>query len=40
MILTKIDLREYIKADEARYTQRKPAFLGWFLGDEGYIVKK
>lgn len=40
MILTKIDLREYLKADEARYTQRKPVFLGWFLGDEGYIVKK
>lgn len=40
MILTKADLREYIKADDARYTLRKPAILGWFMGDEGYVVKK
>lgn len=40
MIKTKADLKEYIKADEARYYQRRPSFIGWFLGDEGYVVKK
>lgn len=41
MINSKDDLKEYIRADEVRYgVMRKPAILGWFLGDEGYVVKK
>lgn len=40
MIKSKSDLKEYIEADEARYKQRKPAILGYFMGDEGYVIKK
>ena len=38
MIKTRKDLREYIRADEARYSLRSPRILGWFLGDESYVV--
>lgn len=40
MIRTRKDLKEYIIADEARYHFRKPFILGWFLGDENYVIKK
>ena len=42
MQITKIqnraDLKEYLKADKARYGKRKPGFMGWVCGDEGYVV--
>ena len=38
MIKNRKDLQEYIIADEARYSLRKPRILGWFLGDESYVV--
>lgn len=40
MISNKKKLKEYIKADEARYTQRKPTILGYIMGDEGYVMKR
>lgn len=40
MIKTKADLKEYIEADESRYTKRKYPILGWLLGDEGFVVKR
>lgn len=38
MIKTKADLREYIRADESRYSLRQPKFLGWLLNDESYYI--
>lgn len=39
-ILTRQQLKDYIAADRDRYTLRRPSFLGWFLGDESYVVVK
>lgn len=38
MIHNRKELKEYIRADEARYGKRNPRFLGWFFGDESYVV--
>lgn len=40
MIQTRSDLKEYIKADRARYHSRKPRILSAILNDEGYYVLK
>lgn len=40
MINSRKDLDDFIKADELRYKVRKPIILGWFLGDEGFVVRK
>lgn len=40
MILTRKDLKEYIKADRARYGLRKILLLGRILNDESYYVTK
>ena len=38
MIKTIRDLRDYIDSDRRRYYIRKPEILGWFLGDESFVV--
>ena len=38
MIKSKADLKEYMAADAARYHLRKPFILGYFFGDESYVV--
>ena len=38
MIENKTDLHDYIYADNGRYVKRKPYLLGWFFGDESYVV--
>lgn len=38
MIKTKADLREYIRADESRYSLRRPNILGRLLNDESFYV--
>lgn len=40
MIKNKADLKEYLRADESRYSLRRPAILGWLLNDESYYVIK
>lgn len=40
MIRTKEDLKEYIRADESRYSLRHPKFLGRLLNDESYYIIK
>lgn len=40
MINTKVDLKEYIKADRKRYNLRRPKILGLLLSDESYFVTK
>lgn len=40
MITTRKELQEYIMEDRKRYGMRRFNFLGWFFGDESYVIKK
>lgn len=38
MIQSKLELKEYLDADRARYGKRRFKILGWACGDEGVII--
>lgn len=40
MIQNYCDLKDYLRADRNRYGHRKLKILGWFCGDESYVVKR